>query len=278
MTYTPDRYITSPHRQGLKRENARRNVFRGKGCLYGCLGAFAAAMITVLGVVGFGLYKVRGYCFEYTVSLSQAKEICKLTNYDATGVEQPEKIQELLRRLKSLSHTPGNDVQLSASEVQTLINHIVSLPLSNPLTDAAPIIAQMGFFAETWMPKPITKVSISKDAITLCAVSAIDDSLLSWCPATGERGVATQATLIPSMEIPGQPLAIADAQLNDTKVQSADFSSFQRGLYAMLTASDEYTNSDLLQTLTQKIEKITLEDGSLTLHPRRSPNDSGSAQ
>lgn len=30
-------------------------LFRGKGCLYGCLGVFAAVIITVLGVVGFGL-------------------------------------------------------------------------------------------------------------------------------------------------------------------------------------------------------------------------------
>ena len=42
--------------------------------------------------------------------------------------------------------------------------------------------------------------------------------------------------------------------------------------------TDTNTTSSLLQTFTSRIEKITLEDGSLTLHPKHSPSDDGSAQ
>ena len=228
-------------------------LFRGKGCLYGCLGVFAAVIITGLGVVGFGLYKVRESCIEYTVTLSQANETCKLIEYN-------------------------NEVTLLASEVQLLINHIISRSLPDLATDGDPTIAQMGLFVHDFLPNPTASVSISKDAITLCAVSSINSSLLSWCPATGGRGVVAQATLTPSIAKPEQPLTITDAKLNGRKVQAAEFSSFQNGLYTILGAIDEDTNSSLLQTFISKIEKVTLEEDSLTLHPRRSPGNSGNAQ
>ena len=254
------------------------SLFRGKGCLYGCLGACAAVIITVLAVAGFGLYKARQSCIQFTVPIAQANETCKLTSYDSTAAEQPAKAQELLTRLKLLSETPGNEVKFRADELQLLWNHIVSHPLPAVATDTAASIAQMGIFFDHWLPNTVTNFSISKDAIRICAVSSIEGSLLSWCPATGRRGALLQASLVPSTETPGQPLAIADAQLNDTKVPSEDVSSFQNGLYSILTKTDADTTSSLLQTFTSKIEKITLEDGSLTLHPKRSPNDAGSAQ
>ena len=253
-------------------------LFRGKGCLYGCLGVFTAVIITGLGVVGFDLYKARESCIEYTVPLSQANETCKLIEYNITAPQQPEKIQELLARLKSLSQSPGNEVTLLASEVQLLINHIISRSLPDLATDGDLTIAQMGLFVHDFLPNPTASVSISKDAITLCAVSSINSSLLSWCPATGGRGVVAQATLTPSIAKPEQPLTITDAKLNGRKVQAAEFSSFQNGLYTILGAIDEDTNSSLLQTFISKIEKVTLEEDSLTLHPRRSPGNSGNAQ
>ena len=253
-------------------------LFRGKGCLYGCLGVFTAVIITGLGVVGFGLYKVRQSCIQFTVPIAQANETCKLTSYDSTAAEQPAKAQELLTRLKLLSETPGNEVKFTADELQLLWNHIVSHPLPAVATDTAASIAQMGIFFDYWLPNTVTNVSISKDAIRICAVTSIEGSLLSWCPATETRGVLLQASLVPSREIPGQLLAIADAQLNGTKVASEDFSRFQKGVYETLTMTDTNTTSSLLQTFTSRIEKITLEDGSLTLHPKHSPSDKGSAQ
>jgi len=255
-----------------------RRWFRGKGCLSIVIGVVILIVLISLVLLGFGLFKLRGACIERTVPLSQAKETCGFTAANNTSKYQAELGKNLIERLKELSATPPRAVTLSEHEVETLLVHLLSQPLPDVNKYASSPIGGMGFFLHNLFGDTLVNATISSGSIMICAASSIQSSLISLCPLGGERGSVVKARLVPSDEGPGLPLKIEDVQAQKQRVQPSDVSSFQAGLNAMLSEDDPQTDSFLLRTFTKGTERITLENGSLTLHPKPPPSDEGGTQ
>jgi hypothetical protein len=226
-------------------------------------------------LLGFGLFKHREACIERTVPLSQAKDTCKFTEANATSGDQAELAKNLIDRLKELSASPPRAVTLSEHEVETLIVHLFAQPLPDANKYASSPIGGMGFFLHNLFGDTLVRATISRESVTICAASSMRSSLISLCPLGGERGSVVEARLVPSDERPGLPLKIEDAQAQKQRVQPSEVSSFQAGLNTILAEDDPPTDSFLLRTLTNGVERITLEKGSLTLHPKPPPSDDG---
>ena len=249
--------------------------FGGKGCLSIVGGVVILIALISLGLLGFGLFKLRGACIERTVPLSQAKETCKFTAANTTSGYQAELGKNLIERLKELSATPPRAVTLSEHEVETLLVHLLSQPLPDVNKYASSPIGGMGFLLNNLFGDTLVDATISRESVTICAASSIRSSLISPCPLGGERGSVVEARLVPSDEKPGLPLKIEDAQAQKQRVQPSDVLGFQAGLKAMLSEDDPQTDSSLLRTFTKGIERITLENGSLALHPKTPPSGEG---